>query len=60
MPAEDATTESNVLSTVTEHVVPRSRTPQMEVDRSEDAVLVARLRGGDESAFAGLVTRGRP
>ena len=60
MPAEDATTESNVLSTVTEHVVPRSRTPQMEVDRSEDAVLVARLQAGDESAFAHIVDAWSP
>jgi len=60
LPAEDATTESNVLSTVTEHVVPRSRTPQMEVDRSEDAVLVARLQAGDESAFAHIVDAWSP
>jgi RNA polymerase sigma-70 factor (ECF subfamily) len=60
VPAEDTTTESHLLRVVPEDAVPRSRTPQMEVDRSEDAVLVARLRAGDESAFVQVVDAWSP
>lgn len=60
MPTEDATTEANLIHAVTEEVVPLPRTSAVETDRSEDAVLVARLRAGDESAFTYVVDAWSP
>jgi RNA polymerase sigma-70 factor (ECF subfamily) len=58
LPTEDA--NADLISTVTEESVPHPRTSPVEVDRTMDAVLVARLRAGDESAFAHVVDAWSP
>jgi RNA polymerase sigma-70 factor, ECF subfamily len=60
LPTEDATTESNVISTVTAGAVRLPLTSPPQIDQSEDTVLVASLRSGDESAFARVVDAWSP
>jgi RNA polymerase sigma-70 factor (ECF subfamily) len=59
LPTEDATTAPHSFSGAAAEAVPPARTPP-QVDRSEDSVLVARLRAGDESAFAYVVDAWSP